>query len=120
MGQKTGFLIGFGVGYVLGSKAGRQRYEDIRRWWNQFSGNPTVQRAAERTKDMASDGAKRGLSVVQQGVEKAGTAVKDRLNKEEPLPEEIADRLEQGRGRSPGQTEDAAPEVFPNTGVTER
>src|SRR5438132_1097866 len=47
MGQKTGFLIGLGAGYVLGARAGRQRYEDIRRWWGQFSGNPTVQRAAE-------------------------------------------------------------------------
>ena len=96
MGQKTGFLIGFGVGYVLGSKAGRQRYEDIRRWWNQFSGNPTVQRAAERTKDMASDGAKRGLSVVQQGVEKAGDAVKSRLHKSDHETDMLIAELQEG------------------------
>ena len=98
MGQKTGFLIGFGVGYVLGSKAGRQRYEDIRRWWNRFSGNPTVQRAAERTKDLASDGAKRGLSVVQQGVEKAGDAVKSRLHKSDHETDMLIAELQEGPG----------------------
>ena len=98
MGQKTGFLIGFGVGYVLGSKAGRQRYEDIRRWWNQVSGNPTVQRAAERTKDLASDGAKRGLSVVQQGVEKAGDAVKSRLHKSDRETDMLIAELQEGPG----------------------
>jgi hypothetical protein len=98
VGQKTGFLIGFGVGYVLGSKAGRQRYEDIRRRWNQFSGNPTVQRAAERTKDMASDGAKRGLSVVQQGVEKAGDAVKSRLHKSDHETDMLIAELQEGPG----------------------
>jgi hypothetical protein len=98
VGQKTGFLIGFGVGYVLGSKAGRQRYEDIRRWWNRFSGNPTVQRAAERTKDMASDGAKRGLSVVQQGVEKAGDAVKSRLHKSDHETDMLIAELQEGPG----------------------
>jgi hypothetical protein len=94
MGQKTGFLLGFGVGYVLGSRAGRQRYEDLRRWWNQFSGNPTVQRAAERTKDVATEGAKRGLSVVQQGVEKAGSAVRDRLRKEDNPSDPFVDLTE--------------------------
>ena len=44
MGRKMGFIIGFGAGYVLGARAGRQRYEDIVRWWNQLTGNPTVQR----------------------------------------------------------------------------
>ena len=28
---RTGLMVGFGVGYVMGSKAGRSRYEQIRR-----------------------------------------------------------------------------------------
>jgi hypothetical protein len=81
MAAKSGFIVGFGVGYVLGAKAGRQRYEQIRHWWEQFSGSPTVQRAAGRTVDMAGEGARRGMHAVQQGVEKAGTAVRDRLHR---------------------------------------
>ena len=29
---RVGLLAGFAVGYYLGSKAGRERYEQIRRW----------------------------------------------------------------------------------------
>ena len=101
MGQKTGFLIGLGAGYVLGARAGRQRYEDIRRWWGQFSGNPTVQRAAGRTKDMATEGARRGLSVVQQGVGKAGSAVRERLRKEDNTTDTILDLNESPSGQTP-------------------
>ncbi len=82
MGFKTGLVIGMGVGYVLGARAGRARYEQIRSTFNQVTGSPTVQQAAERAKVVAGDSAKKGLTVVQQGVEKAGSAVKDRLHRE--------------------------------------
>src|SRR5207247_2399563 len=81
MGLRTGFVIGFGAGYVLGARAGRQRYEQIERWWRQMAGSPAVRRAADRTRDMAQESAKRGLSLVQQGVQKAGSAVKERLDR---------------------------------------
>jgi hypothetical protein len=95
MGNKTGFVVGLGVGYVLGAKAGRQRYEDIMRWYHQFTGSPSVQRAAEKTKGVATEGAKRGLTVVQQGVEKAGSAVKSRLHKDETPADTIVDLIEE-------------------------
>jgi hypothetical protein len=95
MGSKTGFVVGVGLGYVLGAKAGRQRYEDITRWWHQFTGSPSVQRAAEKTKDVASEGAKRGLTVVQQGVEKAGSAVKSRLHRDDSPTDTIVDLIEE-------------------------
>ena len=31
---KLSFLAGFGAGYVLGSRAGRERYEQIRQGWD--------------------------------------------------------------------------------------
>jgi len=46
-------ILGIGIGYVLGTRAGRERYEQIREGWSRFSGSPTVRRAAGRTKDMA-------------------------------------------------------------------
>jgi hypothetical protein len=78
MGFKAGLLVGFGVGYVLGSKAGRERYEEIRRAWNGFRGSPTVQRAVSTSVEAAETGARKGLSVVQQGVDKATGAIKER------------------------------------------
>ena len=32
MGFKTGAIIGLGVGYYIGAKAGRERYEQMNRW----------------------------------------------------------------------------------------
>jgi hypothetical protein len=83
MSFKSGLAIGFGAGYVLGAKAGRQRYEQIRGLWNQVSGSPTVQRAVDRTAGLAGEQGKRAVSVVQQGVAKASGTVKERLSKGE-------------------------------------
>lgn len=100
MGAKSGFIVGFGAGYVLGSKAGRQRYEQIRHWWDQFTGSPTVQRAAGKTIDLAGEGARRGMHAVQQGVEKAGTAVRERLHRPGE-PTDIVDLMEEESGSPP-------------------
>ena len=79
MGFKTGLLVGFGVGYVLGTKAGRERYEELRATWSQISGNPTVQKTVQKSREVAQAGTERGLRAVQEGVDKAAGSVKDRL-----------------------------------------
>ena len=111
---RLGLVIGFAAGYVLGSKAGRQRYEQIRRAWAQLSGSPTVARATERTREVAGESAKRALYAVQSGVEKAGSAVKERLHKEGDPTEEIKDRLasEESSGAQPGTTPDNARDAW--------
>jgi hypothetical protein len=40
------FLLGAAVGYVLGAKAGHERYELLRRTYQRISDHPTVQGAA--------------------------------------------------------------------------
>jgi hypothetical protein len=83
MGFRGGLLVGFGIGYVLGSKAGRERYEEIRRAWRGFTGSPTVHRAVATGVEAAETGARKGLSVVQQGVDKATGAIKERRGRVE-------------------------------------
>jgi hypothetical protein len=39
-------LIGAAIGYVLGSRAGRERYEQIKRWSARVADHPAVQGAA--------------------------------------------------------------------------
>ena len=80
MGFRRGFLIGAGVGYVLGARAGRERYEQIREMWESLMGSPRVQQATEKTRESAGHRPRRGIYAVQRGVEKAGSAVKGRLN----------------------------------------
>jgi hypothetical protein len=54
MKGKILFVVGLGVGYVLGTRAGRERYEQIRaaaeKVWNQ----PSVQQGVGTVKDFAS------------------------------------------------------------------
>jgi hypothetical protein len=58
---RTSFILGAAVGYVLGTKAGRERYEQIMDASRRFSENPKVQEAAEtlRSKGGALAGAAR-------------------------------------------------------------
>jgi hypothetical protein len=43
---KLSFLAGFGAGYVLGAKAGRERYEQIQKAWANAKENPQLQGVA--------------------------------------------------------------------------
>lgn len=43
---KLSFLAGFGAGYVLGARAGRERYEQIRRAWDNAKDDPRLQSVA--------------------------------------------------------------------------
>jgi hypothetical protein len=52
---KLSFLVGFGAGYVLGSKAGRERYEQIRRGWEQAKDDPRLQSIAGVAQAKADD-----------------------------------------------------------------
>ena len=75
MGFKTGLLVGFGAGYVLGTKAGRERFEELKASWDQFVGNPSVQRMVSKGREVVETGTEKGI----RAVESAGEEVKDRL-----------------------------------------
>jgi hypothetical protein len=75
MGFKTGLLVGFGVGYVLGTRAGRDRYEELKATWDQFVGNPSVQRMVSKGKEVVETAGQRSI----RAVEGAAGDVQDRL-----------------------------------------
>lgn len=62
MRGKLVLLVGVGIGYVLGARAGRERYEDIKGWARNLWNDPRVQHqvheAGEFAKDKAPDVAK--------------------------------------------------------------
>ena len=43
MAFRSGLIIGLGIGYVLGTKAGRERYEQIVAAFNDMTSRPEVQ-----------------------------------------------------------------------------
>ena len=55
MRGKLVLLVGFGVGYVLGARAGRERYEAIRRGFNRLWNDPRVQHQVKNVEEFAKD-----------------------------------------------------------------
>ncbi|ROS74611.1 YtxH domain-containing protein [Cellulomonas sp. PhB143] len=82
MNSKITLLVGLGVGYVLGSRAGRQRYEQIRTKAGELWHSDQVQSAVTTAQDKASDVAKEQGSkladVAKEQGTKAAQAVKDK------------------------------------------
>lgn len=52
--RKLGFFVGAALGYVMGAKAGRERYEQIRSAAQRLVNNPTVQQVKTEAQDQAS------------------------------------------------------------------
>ncbi|WP_234434980.1 MULTISPECIES: hypothetical protein [Streptomyces] len=77
---KLSLAAGFAAGYVLGSRAGRRRYEQIAKVTRQIAQSPTVQGATDRARQQA--GAVAG---------KAAGAVADRVGGH--LPSAVTDRV---------------------------
>ena len=64
---RLGLVTGFAAGYYLGSRAGRQRYDQINRTLSKVKRSPAFEQAADQVK-----------TVVEEGVEKARTLIETR------------------------------------------
>jgi hypothetical protein len=66
--MRFSFLVGLATGYVLGTRAGRERYEQIMKAARALAENPTVQQAAGAVQAQAT-----GLA------SQAGSKITDRV-----------------------------------------
>ncbi|HVX06834.1 YtxH domain-containing protein [Humibacter sp.] len=55
MKGKVLFVVGLGAGYVLGTRAGRQRYEQIKSAWLKVWDSPAVQKQVHTVQDFTAD-----------------------------------------------------------------
>ncbi|MEV5143836.1 YtxH domain-containing protein [Streptomyces sp. NPDC052727] len=94
MRYRLTFLAGLALGYVLGTRAGRERYEQLKKSARQIAQNPAVRNTAE--------------TAAQQGRVYAGRAfhtVSDKVG--DRVPESVAHRVRSLRDRNAhGRTED--------------
>ena len=67
MRLRLGLITGFAAGYVLGAKAGQERYEQIRQQFNELMGTEQAQQLQSQMREVAS----RAGEVIE---EKASTA----------------------------------------------
>jgi hypothetical protein len=81
MGLKRTALA-MGVGYILGAKAGEQRYAQIKEFWARTGrplvASPSVQRFGEAGKDAASRTVEAVASRAQSGGQRIVSAARDR------------------------------------------
>lgn len=66
--RKTTFLTGFAAGYVLGARAGVERYEQIKSAYAQLRGNPKVQDVVEQAQAQAGSIAAEAKDKVSESV----------------------------------------------------
>ncbi|MEE1842383.1 MULTISPECIES: YtxH domain-containing protein [unclassified Streptomyces] len=90
MRYRLTFIAGLALGYVIGTRAGRERYEQLKKSARQFAQNPAVRNTAE--------------SAAQSGRDLAGKAyhaVSEKVGEKVPAP--VADRVRSLRGRGRGR-----------------
>ncbi|MFJ9318637.1 YtxH domain-containing protein [Streptomyces globisporus] len=83
MRYRLTFIAGVALGYVLGTRAGRERYEQLKKSARQFTENPAVRNAAE--------------SAAHSGRDIAGKAYHSVSDK---VPASVAERVRSLRDRS--------------------
>ncbi|MBT2377558.1 hypothetical protein AMK21_02570 [Streptomyces sp. CB00316] len=87
MRYRLTFIAGVALGYVLGTRSGRERYEQLKKSARQFTENPAVRNAAE--------------SAVHSGRDIAGKAyhsVSDKVG--DKVPASVAERVRSLKERS--------------------
>ncbi|MER6995143.1 YtxH domain-containing protein [Streptomyces sp. NPDC000410] len=93
MRYRLTFITGVALGYVLGTRAGRERYEQLKKSAREFTRNPAVRNAAETA-------AMTGREVAGKAYHAVSEKVGDRM------PDSVASRVRSLRERSQGGGED--------------
>ncbi len=78
MSGRLGFLIGLGAGYVLGAKAGTERYEQLRRLYDNLVGSPAFREASGKAKGAVGSGIDQAREAATEGASKVTSAIRER------------------------------------------
>jgi hypothetical protein len=71
--MKMTTVAGMGLAYVLGAKAGRERYEQIRTWFSAAGDSPAMRDAKRKVKDAGSAVAGQARDKAAEGLSNAVT-----------------------------------------------
>jgi hypothetical protein len=79
--KKLTVLVAGAAGYVLGARAGRQRYEQIAAGTRRVMGNPKVQAAKQHAQDTIVEQASAAGSVVADKAKETAAAAADKVRR---------------------------------------
>jgi hypothetical protein len=95
MRGKSGLALGLAIGYVFGTKAGRERYEQLSQSARRLAENPSLQRLQAELSGLFNASKQRATATIE------GTATRA-ADKVEETTKKLAD--DQKSGSSPGST----------------
>jgi hypothetical protein len=124
MKGKIGLVVGLGVGYVLGTRAGRERYEQIKTQWLKVWNLDPVQERVDQVKDFVGQKAAAVPGALWNGVVKVVKSVggdgtpgqkldsviaagKDVAEDLEDAAEEVKERVDDAKKSSTSKTSSA-------------
>lgn len=88
MGTKFGLVVGAGLGYVLGTRAGRERYEQIKKSATKIRHSSVLSQPMDSASDKIADAVRRGG---EAATDKVVGVVKERVFGQPPSNEEYID-----------------------------
>ncbi len=109
--KKLLFLVAIAAGYVLGARAGRQRYEQIKQMFVKVKDDPRVQSAAHS----AADTARQQAPVVKDKITAAASTAADKVRpSSSSADDELLEQARPRQHRAPGQPLPAGPPALRN------
>jgi hypothetical protein len=100
MKGKAAFVLGAGVGYVLGTRAGRAQFEKIKGWVSDAWHDPRVQSTVDDLESSAARFAKdQGVALKDKAVDAVKSAVS--RSADDPTPDHAPDRAPGGVRTAP-------------------
>jgi hypothetical protein len=63
---RLGMMVGFGAGYYLGAKAGRERYEQLNTWMGKVKRSAAYEEATEKARAVVDLGVERAKDLVDE------------------------------------------------------
>jgi hypothetical protein len=78
--MKLRTVIAFALGYVLGARAGRDRYEQMRRAYRRATSNEHVRMVIDQGKDIVDASTAQMRGAVADQLAHAGDAIRDRVD----------------------------------------
>lgn len=117
MKGKAGLVVGLAVGYVLGTRAGRERYEQIKEQWLKVWNLPPVQEQVDKAKEFAKSTAMALPSTLWESAVKVSQAATSKgtpgqkLDATIKVGKETADDIGKAAETSAAAVKDAAEDV---------
>jgi hypothetical protein len=108
MGNRAMFALGLAVGYVFGTRAGRERYDEIVKYTKQVAGSPAVQKATVTVKTKTTEVTKTAVAKAPGIAKSAGDQVPKLVHSAKQM---AADHMPSKLGGKGGDTPDSTDDV---------